>query len=140
MKNPFDTEERLAFRESVRRLIEKEITPYADAWDEQGAIPWSLHQTVGAIGVFGSGVIADKLGKTDKRWYMWVAVSACVISIPLQISTFWVDDPYKALMCMTIPSILANAYLGATIASVHSMVGLKTVSYTHLTLPTIYSV
>ena len=32
---------------------------------------------------------------------------------------------YTALMCMTIPSILANAYLGATIASVHSMVGLK---------------
>ena len=79
----------------------------------------------GAIGVFGSGVIADKLGKTDKRWYMWVAVCACVISIPLQISTFWVDDPYTALMCMTIPSILANAYLGPTIASVHSMVGLK---------------
>ena len=70
----------------------------------------------GAIGVFGSGVIADRLGKNDKRWYMWVAVCACVISIPLQISTFWVDDPYTALMCMTIPSILANAYLGATIA------------------------
>lgn len=79
----------------------------------------------GAIGVFGSGVIADKLGKTDKRWYMWVAVCACVISIPFQISTFWVDDPYTALMCMVIPSILSNAYLGATIASVHSMVGLK---------------
>ena len=79
----------------------------------------------GAIGVFGAGVIADKLGKTDKRWYMWVAVCACVISIPLQISTFWVDDPYTALMCMVIPSVLSNAYLGATIASVHGMVGLK---------------
>ena len=79
----------------------------------------------GAIGVFGSGVIADKLGKTDKRWYMGVAVCACVISIPLQISTFWVDDPYTALMCMVIPSVLSNAYLGATIASVHGMVGLK---------------
>lgn len=79
----------------------------------------------GAIGVFGSGVIADKLGKNDKRWYMWVAVCACVISIPLQISTFWVDDPYTALMCMVIPSVLSNAYLGATIASVHGMVGLK---------------
>ena len=79
----------------------------------------------GAIGVFGSGVIADKLGKTDKRWYMWVAVCASVISIPLQISTFWVDDPYTALMCMVIPSVLSNAYLGATIASVHGMVGLK---------------
>ena len=79
----------------------------------------------GAIGVFGSGVNADKLGKNDKRWYMWVAVCACVISIPLQISTFWVDDPYTALMCMVIPSVLSNAYLGATIASVHGMVGLK---------------
>ena len=79
----------------------------------------------GAIGVFGSGVIADKLGKTDKRWYMWVAVCASVISIPLQISTFWVDDPYTALMCMVIPSVLSNAYLGVTIASVHGMVGLK---------------
>ena len=79
----------------------------------------------GAIGVFGSGVIADKLGKNDKRWYMWVAVCACVISIPLQISTFLVNDPYTALMCMVIPSMLSNAYLGATIASVHSMVGLK---------------
>ena len=79
----------------------------------------------GAIGVFGSGVIADKLGKTDKRWYMWVAVYACVISVPLQISTFLVNDPYTALMCMVIPSVLSNAYLGVTIASVHGMVGLK---------------
>jgi predicted MFS family arabinose efflux permease len=79
----------------------------------------------GAIGVFGSGVMADKMGKTDKRWYMWVAVCACAISVPFQIATFLVDGPYAALMCMTIPSILANAYLGATIASVHSMVGLK---------------
>jgi len=28
-------------------------------------------------------------------------------------------------MCMVIPSVLANAYLGATIACVHGMVGLK---------------
>ena len=56
MKNPFDTEERIAFRDSVRRLIAKEIAPYADDWDEAGAIPWSLHQTVGALGVFGFGI------------------------------------------------------------------------------------
>ena len=79
----------------------------------------------GAIGVFGSGVLADNLGKKDKRWYMWVPVYAAAISVPFQIATYWVDGPYAALMCMTIPSILANAYLGATIASVHGMVGLR---------------
>ena len=79
----------------------------------------------GAIGVFGSGVLADNLGKKDKRWYMWVPVYAAAISVPFQIATYWVDGPYAALMCMTIPSILANAYLGTTIASVHGMVGLR---------------
>ena len=79
----------------------------------------------GAIGVFSSGVLADKLGKRDKRWYMWVAVCACVISIPFQISLFLVDSPYTALLLLIVPAILSNAYLGATIACVHSMVGLK---------------
>ena len=79
----------------------------------------------GAIGVFGSGVLADNLGKKDKRWYMWVPVYAAAGSVPFQIATYWVDGPYAALMCMTIPSILANAYLGATIACVHGMVGLR---------------
>jgi len=79
----------------------------------------------GAIGVFSSGVLADKLGKRDKRWYMWVAVCACAISIPFQISMFLVDSPYTALLLLIVPAILSNAYLGATIACVHSMVGLK---------------
>jgi MFS family permease len=79
----------------------------------------------GAIGVFSSGVLADKLGKRDKRWYMWVAVFACVISIPFQISLFLVDSPYTALLLLIVPAILSNAYLGATIACVHGMVGLK---------------
>ncbi|MEE2526785.1 acyl-CoA dehydrogenase family protein [Hyphobacterium sp. HN65] len=60
MENPFDTEERRAFRETVRRFVADEITPYADAWDEAGEIPWELHQKVGALGVFGFGM--------DERW------------------------------------------------------------------------
>jgi len=79
----------------------------------------------GAIGVFSSGVLADKLGKRDKRWYMWVAVCACAISIPFQISLFLVDSPYTALLLLIVPAILSNAYLGATIACMHGMVGLK---------------
>lgn len=61
MKNPFDTEERRAFRETVKRFVAAEVTPYADAWDEAGEVPWELHQKVGALGVWGFGV-AEKWG------------------------------------------------------------------------------
>ena len=51
-----ETEERSAFRETVRSFVEKEIAPFVDEWDEAGDIPWELHQKVGELGAFGFGV------------------------------------------------------------------------------------
>ncbi len=56
MQNPFDTPERRAFRDSVARYVAAEITPYVDAWDEAGDVPWSVHKGLGALGIFGFGV------------------------------------------------------------------------------------
>ena len=56
MKNPFETEERAAFRETIARFVETEVTPFADEWDENGDVPWALHEKVGALGAFGFGV------------------------------------------------------------------------------------
>ncbi len=56
VKNPFETDERREFRETVRRFVEKKIAPYADDWDEAGEIPWSLHAEIGELGAFGFGV------------------------------------------------------------------------------------
>ncbi len=61
MKNPFETEERAAFRETVRRWVEKEVTPFAEEWDEAGEVPWELHEQAGALGAFGFGV-SEKYG------------------------------------------------------------------------------
>ncbi len=59
MQNPFDTEPRRAFRETVRRYVEREIKPHADAWDEAGDFPWRIHEELGALGFFGFGVSED---------------------------------------------------------------------------------
>ena len=61
MKNPFENEERAAFRETVRRWVETEVKPYADEWDEAGDVPWELHEKAGALGAFGFGV-SEKYG------------------------------------------------------------------------------
>ncbi|WBQ10213.1 acyl-CoA dehydrogenase family protein [Hyphomonadaceae bacterium ML37] len=56
---PFDTPERKAFRESVERFVAREIAPHGDDWDEAGDFPWALHETAGALGLFGFGIDAD---------------------------------------------------------------------------------
>lgn len=56
MDNPFETDDRRAFRDTIRAFVASEITPFADAWDEVGVVPWELHQKIGALGVWGFGI------------------------------------------------------------------------------------
>ena len=56
MRNPFDTDERRAFRDSVARFVKQEIEPHADAWDEAGTFPWEVHEKACALGLFGFGI------------------------------------------------------------------------------------
>ncbi len=56
MKNPFENEQRAAFRETLRNFVDVEIRPHVNEWDEAGDFPWELHEKTGALGVFGFGI------------------------------------------------------------------------------------
>ena len=56
MQNPFDTEERKAFRETLRRYVEDEIKPYVNDWDENHECPQHVHEALGAMGLYGFGI------------------------------------------------------------------------------------
>jgi len=79
----------------------------------------------GAIGVLGGGIFADRLGVRDKRWYLWLPAIAGMISLPFGAYVYLAETPQIALMFAVVPGILASVYLGATVASIHSLVGLR---------------
>ena len=47
--------EHQAFRASVRGFVQREIAPYANAWDEAGTFPRELYRKAAAIGLLGMG-------------------------------------------------------------------------------------
>jgi len=55
--------EHLAIRDAVRRFVEGEIMPFANAWDEAGAFPRELYRKAGDVGLLGLGYPAE-LGGT----------------------------------------------------------------------------
>jgi predicted MFS family arabinose efflux permease len=79
----------------------------------------------GAIGVFGGGVLADRLARRDKRWYTWLPGVTGLISLPFLAGQFIVDNGYVALAVGIVPAVLFNVYLGITIATTHGLVGLR---------------
>lgn len=48
-------EDHQQFREMVRRFVDKEILPFADAWDEAGSFPRALYGRAAELGLLGLG-------------------------------------------------------------------------------------
>lgn len=79
----------------------------------------------GAIGIFIGGVLGDKLGEKDKRWYLWIPGLATVLVAPFTIAVLLAGNQYVALVCVFVPGFLQNVYLGNSIATTHNLVGLR---------------
>ncbi|HZE48681.1 MAG TPA: acyl-CoA dehydrogenase family protein [Jatrophihabitantaceae bacterium] len=51
--NRFETPERRALRDAVRRFVVSEVLPHQDEWEQVGELPRSLHLRAGALGLLG---------------------------------------------------------------------------------------
>ncbi len=56
MRNPYDTEERRAFRETIQRFMKNEIEPHVDDWDEAGCYPHEINEKICSLGIFGFAI------------------------------------------------------------------------------------
>ena len=77
---PYFGEEHAMLRSTIRRFIADRVTPFADAWEEQGFVPREMLREMGALGLLGmryapefggagldtlaNAVLAEELGRS----------------------------------------------------------------------------
>ena len=74
MKSPFYTAEHEAFREVMRRFVQKEIEPFAHEWDEASEFPRELYAKAAAIGLLGLG-FPEEYGGVPADQFMKIVAS-----------------------------------------------------------------
>jgi acyl-CoA dehydrogenase len=74
MNSPFYTAEHEAFRQVMRRFVEKEIEPYAHEWDEAGEFPRALYGKAADIGLLGLG-FPEEFGGSPTDQFMKIVAS-----------------------------------------------------------------
>lgn len=79
----------------------------------------------GAIGTFCGGMIADRLGRKDLRFYLWIPAVSQAVAIPLIYVVLLLGDPSPALTVNVLPSFLQTMYLGPALAMTHALVGVR---------------
>jgi citronellyl-CoA dehydrogenase len=69
IESVYFNEEHAAFREGLRKFVEKELRPHADEWEEAGMFPTELFRTFGKLGYLGLRFPEEYGGQGLDYWY-----------------------------------------------------------------------
>ncbi|PTM60362.1 acyl-CoA dehydrogenase family protein [Phreatobacter oligotrophus] len=109
-RSPFFEPEHEMLREQVRRFVDEEVKPHAEAWEEAGFVPRAVLRRMGSLGFFGirypeafggsamnalaTVVYAEELGRST---YSGVAITALVHTDMASVHVFNAGtEPQKA--------------------------------------------
>lgn len=118
LPNPHLTEDHHAWRAQLRRFVDTEIMPFANDWDEAGAIPDALWPKAAAVGLLGLGYPEQYGGVPGDVWFAQIAseemarVGAGGINASLMVHGIGLPPVInwgsEALKAMTAPPVLAG--------------------------------
>ena len=76
----------------------------------------------GCIGVFAGGVLADRLGPLDRRWFAWIPAIAWLITAPFFLAGFTAANLTVAWLLLLVPNALNILWLGPITTAVQHLV------------------
>lgn len=73
------------------------------------------------IGVLTSGLLADRLARYDRRWYMWMPAVALLLSAPFQLFAYSRVGWIPMTVLLVIPGLCAAAYVAPSYATLQNL-------------------
>jgi len=123
-RSPFFEPEHEMLRDQVRRFIDEEVKPHADAWEEAGFVPRGVLRRMGSLGFFGirypeafggsamnalaTVVYAEELGRST---YSGVAITALVHTDMASVHVF--NAGTEAQKAKWMPGIVSGDVISA---------------------------
>jgi len=89
---------------------------------QSGQFMSSLLLIGGTAGVLAGGILADRLGRLDKRWYALLPAIAWAITAPFFLFGFLTPSPWLAWPLLLIPNALNILWLGPITTAVQHLV------------------
>ena len=89
---------------------------------ETGQFFGAILLTGGVAGIYFGGVLADRLGRRDKRWYARLPGLCFLAGAPLYFAGVMTHDTTTAFLLFLIPQALVYIWLGPVLTAVQHMV------------------
>lgn len=79
----------------------------------------------GAVGTYMGGQLADRLGKRDIRWSVWVVSIAILLAFPFSLAFYLTQTTSTALTIGLVPALLGGTYLAPSFALNQGLVSVR---------------
>ena len=79
----------------------------------------------GGLGTLAGGLLADRLGRRDVRWRLWVICVAGLIAVPFSFLAYLSFDPVVTLWLTAIPAAVSVFHAGPSFALVQGLVDIR---------------
>ena len=76
----------------------------------------------GGVGQFVGGALIDRLGRGDRRWYMWIPALASLILAPVSLAQYFVPDVRVSMALGLVAAVMLQAYFAPIIATAQLLV------------------
>ena len=76
----------------------------------------------GGIGTALGGHFADRLGKRDVRWNLWLIILLALVGLPFSVGAYLSTDTTWAIVLLAFPVSVGALYFGPTLAMLHTLV------------------
>ncbi|MAU61477.1 MAG: MFS transporter [Parvibaculum sp.] len=80
---------------------------------------------VGGAGTYATSWLADRYGKGDVRWNLWVVAIVMAVCFPFAVGMYLSADKYWALAFFLVPAFAGAAYIGPSLAMTQALVTLR---------------
>jgi MFS family permease len=76
----------------------------------------------GVTGTYLGGALADRFGRLDARWFVWIPGLATLAGIPFVLGTYLAPDRATSLLCLAGATLCGSFYYGPTFALTQNFV------------------
>lgn len=94
----------------------------------------------GGVGQFMGGYLVDRLGRRDKRWYMWLPAMASLLLAPTTLAQYLVHDVRISMAVGLVPAVLLHVWFAPIVATAQALVDPRMRAFTSATLVLIVNI